>query len=44
MILKFQVDNITGKEADDLIQQVAEYLRDEQNIMITDYWIGDNDE
>lgn len=41
MIFKFQVDEIENKEADDMAVLIMEFIRDELDHMVSDYWIGD---
>lgn len=40
MEIGFQIENISVKEADDICIQVMEYIRDELDLIISEYWIG----
>jgi hypothetical protein len=39
MEIGFEIDGITGKEADDIALQVLRLLM-EQEFMVTDYWVS----
>jgi hypothetical protein len=38
MILKFQIDDVTDKDADDIAAQIVLDFQ-EQGVMITEYWV-----
>lgn len=42
MILKFMLDNITDKEADDLVAVVTQYLA-EEGYMVSEYWVTEDE-
>lgn len=39
MILSFVVDEITDKEADDIVDELISFIRDDLNYLVTDYFV-----